>query len=279
LTTFEQNGNRKLTTPDSQPVYWFYPNKPETGGKEVLEVVDLEFIRKKHYVEGWSIRKLNRQLGYARQTIRRALASSAIPQYQLENERPCPVLDPYREVIEAWLEADQSAPKKQRHTAKRIYDRLVEEYGFNGSDSAVRKYVRKLRTNYQEVYIPLTADFGEQAQADWGRAKVKFNGTLTEVCLFCLKLKASKVPFVWAFHTEKLEAFLEGHKRAFDWLGGIPKEIVYDNLKTAVLKILSGSRRQEHEAFSSLKAHYLFDSIFCRPGEAHEKGYGKRMIM
>jgi transposase len=272
LTTFKQNGNQKLTTPDSHPVYWFYPNKPETGGKEVLEVVDLEYIRKKHYVEGWSIRKLNRQLGYARQTIRKALASSAIPQYQLENERPCPVMDPYREVISAWLEADQSAPKKQRHTAKRIYDRLVEEYSFNGSDSAVRKYVRKLRTNYQEVYIPLTADHGEQAQADWGRAKVMFNGILTEVCLFCLKLKACKVPFVWAFHTEKLEAFLEGHKLAFDWLGGIPKEIVYDNLKTAVLKILSGPRRQEHEIFSSLKAHYLFDSIFCRPGEAHEKG-------
>ena len=238
----------------------------------MLEVVDLEYIRKKYYVEGWSIRKISRQLGYARQTIRKTLASSKIPEYQLETERSCPVMDPYRGIIITWLEADETAPKKQRHTAKRIYDRLVAEYGFTGSDSTVRKFVRKLRPKYREVYIPLTAEYGEQAQVDWGRAKVIFNGTLTEVCLFCLKLKASKVPFVWAFHTEKLEAFLEGHRLAFEWLGGVPREIIYDNLKTAVLKILSGPRREEQETFSSLRAHYLFDSIFCRPGEPHEKG-------
>ncbi len=238
----------------------------------MLEVVDLEYIRKKYYVEGWSIRKISRQLGYARQTIRKTLASSKIPEYQLETERSCPVMDPYRGIIITWLEADETAPKKQRHTAKRIYDRLVAEYGFTGSDSTVRKFVRKLRPKYREVHIPLTAEYGEQAQVDWGRAKVIFNGTLTEVCLFCLKLKASKVPFVWAFHTEKLEAFLEGHRLAFEWLGGVPREIIYDNLKTAVLKILSGPRREEQETFSSLRAHYLFDSIFCRPGEPQEKG-------
>jgi len=238
----------------------------------VLEVVDIEYIRKMYYVEGWSIRKIGRQLGYARQTIRKALASSKIPLYELQQERPCPVMDPYREIILEWLKADESAPKKQRHNAKRIYDRLVTEYGFNGSDSTVRKYVRKLRPLSHEAYIPLDAEYGEQAQADWGRAKLFINGKLTEVCLFCLKMKASKVPFVWAFHTEKLEAFLEGHLLAFVWLGGVPKEIVYDNLKTAVLKILSGPKRQEHELFSSLRAHYLFESIFHRPGEPHEKG-------
>ena len=238
----------------------------------MLEVVDIEYIRKLYYVEGWSIRKIARQLGYARQTIRKALASSKIPLYELQAEKPCPVMDPYREIITEWLKADEAAPKKQRHTAKRIYDRLVAEHGFSGSDSTVRKYVRKLRPLNHEVYLPLDAEYGEQAQADWGRAKIFFNGKLTEVCLFCLKMKASRVPFVWAFRTEKLEAFLEGHRLAFEWLGGIPKEIIYDNLKTAVLKILSGPKRKEHELFSSLRAHYLFDSIFCRPGEPHEKG-------
>ena len=238
----------------------------------MLEVVDIEYIRKMHYVEGWSIRKIGRQLGYARQTIRKALASSKVPLYELRQARPCPVMDPYREIIVEWLKTDEDAPKKQRHSAKRIYDRLVTEYGFSGSDSTVRKYVRKLRSLNHEVYIPLDAEYGEQAQADWGRAKLFIGGKLTEVCLFCLKMKASKVPFVWAFHTEKLEAFLEGHRLAFEWLCGIPQEIVYDNLKTAVLKILSGPKRQEHELFSSLRAHYLFESIFCRPGEPHEKG-------
>lgn len=238
----------------------------------MLEVVDIEYIRKKYYVEGWSIRKISRQLGHARQTIRKALASAKIPVYELQNERPCPVMGPYREVIINWLEQDESAPKKQRHTARRIYDRLVEEYGFTGSDSTVRKYVRKLRPQYREVYIPLSAEYGEQAQVDWGRAKVILDGKLTEVCLFCLRMKASKVPFVWAFFTEKLEAFLEGHRLAFEWLGGVPVELVYDNPKTAVTKILAGPKREEHLVFSSLRAHYLFESIFCQPGEAHEKG-------
>jgi len=201
----------------------------------VLEVVDIEYIRKKYYVEGWSIRKISKQLGYARQTIRKALASSKIPEYELAKARPCPVMDPYREIILNWLRQDEKAPKKQRHTAKRIYDRLVEEYGFQGSDSTVRKYVRKLRPVIHEVHIPLYAAYGEQAQVDWGRAKVIIRGRLTEVCLFCLRMKASKVPFVWAFHTEKLEAFLEGHRLAFEWLGGVPTELVYDNPKTAGL--------------------------------------------
>ena len=238
----------------------------------MLEVVDIEYIRKKYYVEGWSIRKISKQLGYARQTIRKALASSKIPEYELTKDRPCPVMDPYRDIILNWLKQDEKAPKKQRHTAKRIYDRLVEEYGFQGSDSTVRKYVRKLRPVFHEVHIPLYAEYGEQAQIDWGRAKVIIGGRLTEVCLFCLRMKASKVPFVWAFHTEKLDAFLEGHRLAFEWLGGVPTELVYDNPKTAVVKILGGPKRQEHLVFASLRAHYLFDSIFCRPGEPHEKG-------
>ena len=208
----------------------------------MLEMVDIEYIRKKYYVEGWSIRKISRQLGCARQTIRKALPSAKIPVYELQDVRPCPVMDPYREIILNWFGLDEKAPKKQRHTAKRIYDRLVEEYDFTGSDSTVRKYVRKLRPVYHEVYIPLFAEFGEQAQVDWGKAKVILGGRFAEVCLFCVRLKASKVPFVWAFHTEKLEAFLEGHRMAFEWLGGVPVELVYDNPKTAVVKILGGPK-------------------------------------
>ena len=96
--------------------------------------------------------------------------------------------------------------------------------------------------------------------------------------LFCLRLRASGVPFAWAAPTEKLEAFLEGHRRAFEWLGGVPAECVYDNLKTAVLRILAGPEREEHTHFASLRAHYLFDSLFCRPGEGHEKGAVENLV-
>ena len=244
----------------------------------MLEMVDIEYIRKKHLIEGWSIRKISRNLSVARQTVRKVLQSSEIPKYNLTKDKPCPVMDPFKEIVKEWLENDKDQPKKQRHTARRIFHRLCEEYGFTGSESTVRNYVRAVKNEQKEVFIPLTADWGEQAQVDWGRAKVYINGKEHEVSLFCLRLKASLVPFVWASPTEKLEAFLEGHKRAFEWLGGVPENLVYDNPKTAVTKILKGPHREEHVIFSSLRAHYLFDSEFCNPAKGNEKGTVENLV-
>ncbi len=244
----------------------------------MLEMVDIEYIRKKHFIEGWPIRKISRNLSVARQTVRKALQSSEIPKYNLTKEKPCPVMDPYKEIVKEWLEKDKEQPKKQRHTARRIFHRLCEEYGFTGSESTARNYVRTIKNEQKEVFVPLTADWGEQAQVDWGRAKVYIKGKEREVSLFCLRLKASLVPFVWASPTEKLEAFLEGHKRAFEWLGGVPENLVYDNPKTAVTKILKGPYREEHVIFSSLRAHYLFDSEFCNPSKGNEKGTVENLV-
>ena len=241
-------------------------------------MVDVEYIRKQHYIEGWSIREISRRLGYARQTIRKALASSSPPRYERKKAVSSPVMDPFREVIMSWLEADLRAPRKQRHTAKRIYDRLVGEYGFEGGESTLRRYVARLKEASAEAFFLLGGDLGEQAQVDWGRAKVILAGKETEVCLFCMRLKSSRVPFVWAFRTEKLEAFLEGHRLAFEWFGGVPKDLLYDNPKTAVVKILSGPEREEHQVFSSLRAHYLFNSHFCAPGKGNEKGSVENLV-
>lgn len=241
-------------------------------------MVDVEFIRKKHLVEGWSIRKISQQLEVARQTVRKALASAEVPRYRLRAPRPSPVMDPYRAVIAQWLAADASAPPKQRHTATRIYDRLVAEYGFTGAEPTVRRCVARLRPQAHEAFVPLTAGWGQQAQVDWGQATVRMAGAPEVAHLFCLRMRASQVPFVWAAPTEKLEAFLEGHARAFAWLGGVPVECVYDNPKTAVVRILAGPARQEHQHFASLRAHYLFDSLFCRPAQGHEKGAVENLV-
>jgi transposase len=241
-------------------------------------MVDVEFIRKKHLVEGWSIRRISHQLRLARQTVRKALMSAEPPRYHRTKPRPCPIMGPYGEVIRTWLAQDAHAPAKQRHTGKRIYDRLVAEYGFRGAESSVRRVVAHLRPKQPEAFIPLTAAFGQQAQVDWGQAQVCIAGTPVVAHLFCLRLRASGVPFVWAAPTEKLEAFLEGHRRAFEWLGGVPAECVYDNLKTAVLRILAGPEREEQTVFASLRAHYLFESLFCRPREGHEKGAVENLV-
>jgi transposase len=241
-------------------------------------MVDVEFIRKKHLVEGWSIRRISRQLDLARQTVRKAVVSPEPPRYRLSRPRPCPIMGPYGEVIRRWLAQDAHAPPKQRHTGKRIYDRLVSEYGFAGAESSVRRVVARLRPKQPEVFIPLGAAFGQQAQVDWGQAQVCIAGTPVVAHLFCLRLRASGAPFAWAAPTEKLEAFLEGHRRAFEWLGGVPAECVYDNLKTAVVRILAGPAREEQTVFASLRACYLFDSLFCRPGEGHEKGSVENLV-
>ena len=234
-------------------------------------MVDIEFIRKRHFIDGWLIRKLSWRLGIARQTVRKALASAEPPRYRLTAPRPYPVMDPYREVILAWLKQDETAPRKQRHTARRIYQRLVDEHGFTGGESTVRRFVARLRDRRSEPYLPLTTAWGQMAQVDWGEAVVVLGGRRTVAHLFVLRLRASGVTFAWASPTERLEALLEGHCRAFAWLGGVPHACVFDNPKTAITKILAGPEREEHVLFASLRAHYLFDSLFCGRGQAHEK--------
>lgn len=250
----------------------------QPGGKDMYGMVDKEYVRKKHFVDGWSIRRLSMQLKIARQTVRKLLVDAEIPTYTRTQDRPCPVMDPYRGLIEQWLEEDKSAPVKQRHTAARIYERLTDEQGFTGGESTVRHYLRKLRRTQNECFLKLEANPGEQMQIDFGHAEVDLNGERTKVCLFCMRLKYSLVPFVVAFPTERLEAFLEGHVRGFAYFGGVPKEGLYDNATTQVIKVLAGPVREEHAWFSSLRAHYLFDSHFCQPAHGNEKGTVESLV-
>jgi transposase len=243
-------------------------------------MVDIEFIKKKHQLSGWSIREIARRLGYSRQTVRKALIVPAEePQYRLDRVRPSPVMDKHLPIIEEWLKEDETAPPKQRHTAKRIYDRLVDEYGFTGAESTVRRSVAKLRgLRYREVFVPLESVPGKVAQADFGGAVVTIAGSRRPATLFCMRAKYSKAPFVIAYPTEKIEAFLAGHVAAFSFFGGVFHEVWYDNPKTAVTKILAGTERVENERLSALRAHYLFDSAFCTPSSPHEKGSVENLV-
>lgn len=246
----------------------------------MLRMVDVEFIKLRAR-DGWSIRELHRRTGWSRQAIRKALAAPAAPpRYELSAPRPSPVMGPYLELVHQWLADDEDAPPKQRHTARRIYDRLVDEHGFAGAEITVRQAVARLRgaRPRHEAYVPLEAPFGKIAQADFGTAVVTIAGVRTEVALFCLRAKASKVPFVVAYPTERLEAFLAGHVEAFAFYGGVFAELWYDNPKTAVVRILAGPARDEHVRLSALRAHYLFASSFCTPGRGNEKGAVENLV-
>ena len=241
-------------------------------------MVDVEFIKKRQ-ADGWSIRKTARQLEVSRQTVRRVLCAPAEPpRYHQQVPRARPVMGPYLPAITRMLDSDKDAPPKQHHTARRVYERLLDEYGFTGSEVTVRRAVRAIRGRRTQAFVPLEAPPGKLAQVDFGQAHVVIAGTAQKVFLFMMRAKHSTVPFARAYPTEKLEAFLDGHVHAFEFFGGVFAEIWYDNPKTAVTKILAGHERVEHEHFSRLRAHYLFDSSFCTPGEGHEKGSVEQLV-
>jgi transposase len=245
----------------------------------MITVKQKEEIRRAFYVEGKSIRQIQRETGYHRKTIRKALEDGSVPQYPRRKGRSSPVLGPVKPIIDQWLSEDQGRPSKQRHTAKRIYERLTTEYGFRGAESTVRYYVGQCRKQRRsQVFIPLSYAPGQTAQVDFGQAQVIIAGERVTAHLFCLRLGYSKQPFVTAVPSQAQEAFFEGHVRAFEFLGGVPRELVYDNLRAAVKRILEGGDREEQATFIAFRSHYLFESRFCTPGQGHEKGLVEGLV-
>jgi len=173
--------------------------------------------------------------------------------------------------IEQILKEDQGLPRKQRHTAKRIWERLKGE-GFTGGYTIIKDTVRELTAHRQEVFVPLIHRPGE-AQVDFGEALVNLNGKLRKVHFFVMALPYSDASFVMAFERECTETFWEGHVQAFGFFGGVAKRISYDNTKIAVAEIIGGGKdRRLTRGFCQLKSHYLFDHHFCRPARGNEKG-------
>jgi transposase len=193
------------------------------------------------------------------------------PGYQRQQPIKRPKLGPWLGVINAILEDDKQRPGKQRHTAKRIFERLREEHSFTGGYTIVKDYVRSAELHSREMFIPLTHAPGE-AQADFGEALVVIAGVEQKAHYLAMDLPHSDDCFVAAFPAETTEAFLEGHVRAFAYFGGVPTRILYDNTKIAVARILGGEERQKTRAFSELQSYYLFADKFGRPAKGNDKG-------
>src|SRR5712691_10671420 len=241
-------------------------------------VEQFEQIRRDREREGLSIRELARRHGVHRRAVRQALASPLPPPRKQPERRPAPKLGPYRPLIDGWLLADREAPRKQRHTAKRIWQRLVDEHGVEVSERQVRRYVhvrrRELGEPVDEVFVPQVHEPGIEAEVDWGEAVVEIAGQRRTVYLFLMRACYSGAAFVIAFERATQQAFLEAHVEAFHFFGGTFALIRYDNLRSAVKQVLRGRRRVEQDRFVALRSHYLFESTFTRRGRegAHEKG-------
>jgi transposase len=241
------------------------------GHREVYKVEVYARVRRAVQVDGMSIREAARQFGLSRKSIRKMMQFSLPPGYQRKKPVARPKLGPWLGIIDQILVDDQSQPKKQRHTAKRIFDRLKAEHAFGGGYTIIKDYVRQARLTHKEVFVPLAHPPGD-AQADFGEALVVIAGVEQKAHFQCFDLPQSDDCFVIAFPAENTEAFLEGHNQAFTYFGGVPRTVLYDNTRIAVREIAGDGERKPTEAFSGLQSHYLFAGKFGRPGKGNDKG-------
>ena len=223
-----------------------------------------------------TIKGIARKLGVHRRVVRQALAD-ATPPARLYTPRVKPRLAPVQAFIDQILESDRTAPRKQRHTARRIHDRLQRERPEAPvAASTVREYVRGWKraqgVTGRQVCVPQTYDWGHEAQVDWYEAVAVLDGDEVTLQVFCLRSMASGGAFHRAYPRATQQAFLEAHETAFQYFGGLFATLRYDNLTSAVRKILRGFRREETTRFLAFRSHWQFDAQFCTPGEGHEKG-------
>ena len=233
-------------------------------------------IRRDVLIEGKSKRQAQRETGLAWKTLEKVLTHSSPPGYRRTKPYEKPKIGPYLDRIAQIIEADRDVSRKQRHTAKRIYERIREE-GYKGRYTQVKAAVRAIKRTKREVFFPLIHRPGE-AQVDLGEAAVKVNGVLRKVIFFVMVLPHSDAIYVQVFERECLEVWCEGHIRAFDFFGGVPNRITADNAKSLVAKVIGPNERKLTVGFLALKSHYLFDTHFCRVRRANEKGVAENVV-
>jgi transposase len=235
-----------------------------------------EQIRREYEHGGGTIRGIAKKLGIHRRMVREAVVS-AVPVKRKTPERERPKLEPVMTFIDGILEADKMAPRKQRHTAHRIWCRIRGEMAeVKVAESTIRRYVRErkieLNLTKRETFIPQSYAWGQEAQVDWYEAYADIGGEREKAYVFCMRSMASGGAFHCAFPHCSQQAFLEAHELGFTYFLGFFKTLRYDNLKSAVKKILRGHQREETTRFIAFRSHWGFQSEFCTPGEGHEKG-------
>ena len=226
------------------------------------------------------IRELSRRYRVHRRDVRAALVSP-VPPPRKAAVRVAPALGPHEATIRQWLREDLDAPPKQRHTARRVWQRLVAERGADVGESTVRAFVARVRAELAlerghaegDVAVPQEHPPAAESEVDFGELNARIAGLVVGLYLFVMRLSCSGRAFAYAYAHQAQEAFFDGHVRAFAWFGGVPGRVRYDNLKPAVTRVLRGRDRVENERFTALRSHYGYDGFFCEPGEqeAHEK--------
>lgn len=241
----------------------------------MLKVGQYNYIRTAHRVYGKKIKQISRETGHSKNTVKKVLRGEYTG-YKPRAQQPFPVLGPYLQIIDKWLTDDKKSPRKQRHTAVRIYRRLCNEHGFTGAETTVRHYVREARArlglNTTGVFIPLEPVMGGEAEVDWGHCMAILGGQKTRLRHFCMRSKYSGKHFVRCYPCERQQALFDGHIEAFSFFGGVFPVLIYDNLTTVVQKVFKGKKRCLQESYDKFRSYYNFEPRFCNPAAGNEKG-------
>jgi len=242
-------------------------------------------VRHAHFEEGLSGRQIARDFGISRDSVAKMLAYSEPPGYRRTSPIKRPKLDPYVAQIDSWLAEDKTRPRKQRHTAKRIFERLRDECRYDGGYTIVKDYVRSRKRGSREMFVPLSHPPGH-GQADFGEALVVIGGIEQKAYFFAFDLPHSDACYIRAYPAANTEAWLDGHVHAFAFFGAVPRSVLYDNDRCLVAKIMPDGTRKRTQRFSAMLSHYVIGDRYGRPGKGNDKGkveglvgYGRRNFM
>jgi transposase len=240
-----------------------FGKKIEGAQERMLAMAKVNYIKHLRDVEDKSILQIVNQVGVNWRTAKKY---ADCLDWNKENkpikERKFPIMDPYREIVDTWLLEDKNRPKKQRHTAKRVYDRLMEEFGFKGSERTIRYYVAKRKKEFDLEKVDSHNRLehpGGEAQVDFGDFQAVIDGKIVERKMLILSYPCSNIAFTFITPRENMECFLEGLKSLFERSGGVPTKIWFDNLSAAVVTVLKGGERIVTDDFNRFALHYRFN--------------------
>jgi transposase len=245
----------------------------------MLTVLDYLEIRKAH-AAGESIRSIAGRLGHCQKSVSRAISSQSGEPLPYTRTKPAgyPKLGEFVGIIDQILREDESAPKKQRHHAKRIYQRLKAEHGYGGSYYPVRRYVASLRQRSRETFMRIDHVPGRRMEFDFGQVQVDYPDGRRKTDVLSGVWTYSNCPFLIALPSQRSESILEGMKSSFEFFGCVPREVWWDNPKAVTIEILRGRDRTLNPAYASLASHYRFDPLFCMPAKGQEKSDVERSV-
>ena len=238
-------------------------------------------IRRRHVVQGQTVSAIARDMGLSRPTVRKYLQVTEEPQY--ERQQPAsPRLGGFEGQLKSWLEEEAKLPKPRRRTAHRLFEGLQEK-GYAGAYDSVQRFVKRWKSGHQgpkltEAFVPLAFRSGDACQFDWSHEDVELGGVLQRIKVAHFRLAYSRQMFVVAYPREMQEMVMDAHIRAFEFFGGVPARLIYDNLKTVVDTIYHGKERQFNRRFLTLANHYLFEPVACTPESGWEKGQVENQV-